>query len=107
MLLISVQALQGGVREKVELGTKFGISVGDDGLPRFCGEPAYVRAACEGSLRRLGVDCIDLYFQHRVDKKVPIEVTVNLHLLNLSFFIGTWESGMVDLNAKIEWRLEM
>ena len=78
MLLISVQALQGGVREKVELGTKFGISVGDDGRPLFCGEPAYVRAACEGSLRRLGVDCIDLYFQHRVDKKVPIEVTVSI-----------------------------
>jgi len=70
------KALQGGVREKVELGTKFGISVGDDGRPLFCGEPAYVRAACEGSLRRLGVDCIDLYYQHRVDKKVPIEVTI-------------------------------
>ena len=83
MLLISVQALQGGVREKVELGTKFGISVGDDGLPRFCGEPAYVRAACEGSLRRLGVDCIDLYFQHRVDKKVPIEVTVSIFFISI------------------------
>ena len=78
MLLISAQALQGRVREKVELGTKFGISVGHDGRPQICGEPAYVRAACEGSLRRLGVDCIDLYFQHRVDKKVPIEVTVSI-----------------------------
>jgi aryl-alcohol dehydrogenase-like predicted oxidoreductase len=41
------------------------------------GDPAYVRAACEGSLRRLGVDCIDLYYQHRIDTKVPVEVTVS------------------------------
>ncbi|KAG2570728.1 hypothetical protein PVAP13_7KG023445 [Panicum virgatum] len=61
------KALQGGVREKVELATKFGIR----------GDPAYVRAACEGSLKRLGVDCIDLYYQHRIDKRVPIEVTVS------------------------------
>jgi aryl-alcohol dehydrogenase-like predicted oxidoreductase len=41
------------------------------------GDPAYVRAACEGSLRQLGVDCIDLYYQHRIDTKVPVEVTVS------------------------------
>ncbi|KAE8649104.1 hypothetical protein Csa_014781 [Cucumis sativus] len=40
------------------------------------GDPAYVRAACEGSLRRLGVDCIDLNYQHRIDTKIPIEVTI-------------------------------
>ncbi|KAF4378425.1 hypothetical protein F8388_021619 [Cannabis sativa] len=40
------------------------------------GEPAYVRAACEASLKRLGVDCIDLYYEHRIDTTVPIEVTV-------------------------------
>jgi aryl-alcohol dehydrogenase-like predicted oxidoreductase len=79
MLLISdVQAMQGAVREKVELATKFGITVSDDGQPQICGDPAYVRAACEGSLKRLGVNCIDLYFQHRVDKKVPIEITVSI-----------------------------
>ena len=101
------KALQGGVRDKVELATKFGVNFVGAGNFEIRGDPAYVRAACEGSLKRLGVDCVDLYYQHRIDKKVPIEVTVSLHLLNFSFFIGIWESGMVDVNAKIEWRLEM
>jgi len=101
------KALQGGVRDKVELATKFGVNFVGAGNFEIRGDPAYVRAACEGSLKRLGVDCVDLYYQHRIDKKVSIEVTVSLHLLNLSFFIGTWESGMVDVNAKNEWRLEM
>ncbi|CAD6337877.1 unnamed protein product [Miscanthus lutarioriparius] len=69
------KALQGGVREKVELATKFAVSFAD-GKTEVRGDPAYVRAACEGSLKRLGVDCIDLYYQHRIDKKVPIEVTI-------------------------------
>uniref|UniRef100_A0A0E0KP47 NADP-dependent oxidoreductase domain-containing protein n=1 Tax=Oryza punctata TaxID=4537 RepID=A0A0E0KP47_ORYPU len=73
--LLLGKALQGGVRDKVELATKFGIAF-TDGKRDIRGDPAYVRAACEGSLRRLGVDCIDLYYQHRVDKKVPIEVTI-------------------------------
>ncbi|TVU03547.1 hypothetical protein EJB05_50862 [Eragrostis curvula] len=68
------KALQGGVREKVELATKFG-AIFSDGKMEIRGDQAYVRAACEGSLKRLGVDCIDLYYQHRIDKKVPIEVT--------------------------------
>uniref|UniRef100_A0A0D9ZJ26 NADP-dependent oxidoreductase domain-containing protein n=1 Tax=Oryza glumipatula TaxID=40148 RepID=A0A0D9ZJ26_9ORYZ len=72
--LLLGKALQGGVRDKVELATKFGIAFAD-GQRDVRGDPAYVRAACEGSLRRLGIDCIDLYYQHRVDKKVPIEVT--------------------------------
>ena len=76
MLLNSEQALQGGVREKVELASKFGISFAD-GKREVRGDPAYVRAACEGSLKRLGVDCVDLYYQHRIDKRVPIEVTVS------------------------------
>uniref|UniRef100_A0A0D9ZJ25 NADP-dependent oxidoreductase domain-containing protein n=1 Tax=Oryza glumipatula TaxID=40148 RepID=A0A0D9ZJ25_9ORYZ len=70
------KALQGGgVRDRVELATKFGKFFAG-GKPGIRGDPAYVRAACEGSLRRLDVDCIDLYYQHRVDKKVPIEVTI-------------------------------
>ncbi|KAF7807237.1 putative aldo-keto reductase 2 [Senna tora] len=68
-------ALKGGVREKVELATKFGINA-VDGKREICGDPAYVRSACEGSLKRLGIDCIDLYYQHRVDTRVPIEVTI-------------------------------
>jgi aryl-alcohol dehydrogenase-like predicted oxidoreductase len=74
--LLLGKALQGGVREKVEVATKFAVSFAD-GKVEIRGDPAYVRAACEGSLRRLGVDCVDLYYQHRVDKKVPIEVTVS------------------------------
>jgi aryl-alcohol dehydrogenase-like predicted oxidoreductase len=62
-----------GTREKVQLATKFGITPDIRGVR---GDPAYVRAACEGSLRRLEVDCIDLYYQHRIDTTVPVEVTV-------------------------------
>ncbi|CAL8083944.1 unnamed protein product [Prunus armeniaca] len=69
------KALKGGVREKVELATKFGISFADN-KPEVRGDPAYVRAAIEGSLKRLGVDSVDLYYQHRIDTRVPIEVTV-------------------------------
>jgi aryl-alcohol dehydrogenase-like predicted oxidoreductase len=76
MLLNSEKALQGGVREKVELATKFAVFFAD-GKMEVRGDPAYVRAACEGSLKRLGIDCIDLYYYSRIDKKVPIEVTVS------------------------------
>ncbi|KAL5542893.1 hypothetical protein UlMin_010603, partial [Ulmus minor] len=68
------KALIGGVREKVELATKFG-GVFADGKAEVRGDPGYVRAACEASLKRLDVDCIDLYYQHRIDTRVPIEVT--------------------------------
>ncbi|XP_022979561.1 probable aldo-keto reductase 2, partial [Cucurbita maxima] len=64
-----------GVREKVQLATKFGLHL-VDGNFEVHGEPEYVRAACEASLERLGVDYIDLYYQHRIDTKVPIEVTI-------------------------------
>jgi aryl-alcohol dehydrogenase-like predicted oxidoreductase len=67
-----------GRRDEVVLATKFGI-VRDPGDPRLRGvngSPQYVREACEGSLRRLGVETIDLYYQHRVDPSTPIEDTV-------------------------------
>ncbi|KAJ0467861.1 putative perakine reductase [Helianthus annuus] len=69
------KALKGGVREKVELATKFGAKY-DGGEWSIQGDPAYVRAACEASLQRLEVDCIDLYYQHRIDTRVPIEITM-------------------------------
>ncbi|KAG7585116.1 NADP-dependent oxidoreductase domain [Arabidopsis thaliana x Arabidopsis arenosa] len=69
------KALKDGVREKVELATKFGISYAE-GKREVRGDPEYVRAACEASLKRLGVSCIDLYYQHRVDTRVPIEITM-------------------------------
>src|SRR5438445_136872 len=66
-----------GRRDGVVLATKFGNVRGADGsFKGVNGRPEYVRAACEGSLERLGVDYIDLYYQHRVDRTVPIEETV-------------------------------
>ncbi|KAI3791175.1 hypothetical protein L2E82_04842 [Cichorium intybus] len=70
------KALKGpGVTEKVELATKFGIKY-ENGNYEVYGDPAYVRAACEASLKRLEIDCIDLYYQHRIDTRVPIEITM-------------------------------
>ncbi len=64
-------------RDEVVLATKFGISRGPDPADRTVrGDPEYVRQACDASLGRLGVDHIDLYYQHRTDGKVPIEETV-------------------------------
>jgi aryl-alcohol dehydrogenase-like predicted oxidoreductase len=64
-------------REKVFLATKFGVLRGSDGSWQGVnGKPGYVRSACEASLRRLDVEAIDLYYQHRVDPEVPIEETV-------------------------------
>jgi len=65
-------------REQVVLATKFGI-LRDEEQPGFRGingKPDYVKKACEGSLRRLQIDCIDLYYQHRVDPGTPIEETI-------------------------------
>ena len=64
-------------RDQVFLATKFGNVRGPNGeFLGVKGDPAYVRSACENSLRRLGVEVIDLYYQHRVDPNVPIEDTV-------------------------------
>jgi aryl-alcohol dehydrogenase-like predicted oxidoreductase len=66
-----------GRRERVIVATKFGNMRGTDGsYLGVSGRPDYVRQACEASLRRLAVDAIDLYYQHRVDQTVPIEETV-------------------------------
>ena len=66
-----------GRRDEVVLATKFGNQRGEDGsFLGINGQPDYVRSACDASLARLGVDHIDLYYQHRVDKTVPIEETV-------------------------------
>jgi len=65
-----------GRREGVVLATKFGNIRLPDGQMDVNGRPEYVREACERSLKRLGVDALDLYYQHRVDPKVPIEDTV-------------------------------
>ncbi|BAY09114.1 aldo/keto reductase [Calothrix sp. NIES-2098] len=64
-------------RDRVVLATKFGnVRTEDGGWKGISGKPEYVRQACDASLKRLGVDVIDLYYQHRVDPTVPIEDTV-------------------------------
>jgi aryl-alcohol dehydrogenase-like predicted oxidoreductase len=70
-------------RDEVTVGTKFGIVPADASAPiagggqmGVNGRPEYVRSACEGSLQRLGVDYIDIYYQHRLDPDVPVEETV-------------------------------
>ncbi len=66
-----------GIRDNVILATKFGIVRGEDPKNRTInGKPEYLKAACDASLKRLGVDHIDLYYQHRVDKNTPIEDTI-------------------------------
>jgi aryl-alcohol dehydrogenase-like predicted oxidoreductase len=70
------KALKGGWRDKAIVGTKFGQVKQADGKQTVDGRPEYVAQACEASLKRLGIDVIDLYYQHRVDVNTPIEDTV-------------------------------
>lgn len=79
-----MKALKQFPREKIQLATKFGIAGIDlDGMS-VKGNPEYVRACCEASLNRLGVDYIDLYYQHRIDQTVPIEETVSNWVFTLA-----------------------
>jgi aryl-alcohol dehydrogenase-like predicted oxidoreductase len=74
---VLVGKVLGPYREKVVIATKFGIVRDADGTRRgISGRPEYVRSACDASLKRLGVETIDLYYQHRVDTNTPIEDTV-------------------------------
>ncbi len=91
-----------GRRDAVVLATKFAIQRGDDGaFLGVSGRPEYVREACDASLQRLGVDHIDLYYQHRVDPQVPIEDTVGamaelVHAGKVRF-LGLSEAGAGSL----------
>jgi aryl-alcohol dehydrogenase-like predicted oxidoreductase len=70
------RAIAGSRRDKVVLASKFGQLRSENGTNEVNGRPEYVRAACDASLKRLGVEVIDLYYQHRVDPDVPVEDTV-------------------------------
>jgi aryl-alcohol dehydrogenase-like predicted oxidoreductase len=70
------RALAKGGRHRYVVATKFGNLRNPDGSPGVNGRPEYVAQACEASLKRLGIETIDLYYQHRVDPSVPIEETV-------------------------------
>ena len=93
-----------GVRDSVVLATKFGILRDDAG--EFMGlnsRPEYVREACDASLKRLGVDHIDLYYQHRVDPETPIEDTVGAMSRLVEegkvLYLGLSEASADDLAA--------
>jgi aryl-alcohol dehydrogenase-like predicted oxidoreductase len=88
-----------GRRSQVVLATKFGIvRSGDPAYRGINGRPEYVRSACDASLKRLGVDHIDLYYQHRVDAGVPIEDTVgamsDLVSAGKVLYVGLSEAGV-------------
>ncbi len=92
-----------GRRHEVFLATKFGIlrDPANPLLRGFDGRPAYVRSACEASLKRLGIETIDLYYQHRVDPKTPIEETIgaiaDLVRAGKVRFIGLSEASVATL----------
>ena len=96
--MLVAQALRGGLREKVVVATKFANMRRIDGAYLgISGKPEYVKAACDMSLKRLGVQHIDLYYQHRVDPEVPIEETVgamaDLVKAGKVRFLGLSEAG--------------
>ncbi len=78
-----MQAIK-GIKDKVQIATKFAFYQDENGNRSIRGEPEYVRACCEASLKRLDVECIDLYYQHRLDPKVPIEITVRINLAGVT-----------------------
>ena len=90
-------------RDRVVLATKFGIvrEPGNSNSRAANGRPEYVRSACEASLKRLNTDYIDLYYQHRIDKSVPIEETVGamaeLVTQGKVRYLGLSEAGPVNL----------
>ncbi|MFZ4515161.1 MAG: aldo/keto reductase [Acidimicrobiia bacterium] len=88
-------------RDEVVLASKFGLQMNPDGTRSVVGTPAAVRTAIDGSLSRLGVDTIDLYYQHRVDPNVPIEETVGamaeLVIAGKVRYLGLCEVGPDDL----------
>ena len=92
-----------GHRDQYQIATKFGFERQPDGTQRISGRPEYVRAACDASLRRLGTDVIDLYYQHRLDRTVPVAETVgamaDLVQAGKVRFLGISEMGMDTIRA--------
>ncbi len=97
-----------GRRDQVILATKFGIvrDPSNPGARSISGKPEYVRKACEGSLQRLGVDYIDLYYQHRVDPATPIEETVGAMAQLVKEgkvrYLGLSEAGVQTLRRAVK-----
>jgi aryl-alcohol dehydrogenase-like predicted oxidoreductase len=96
-----------GKRESLFIATKFGNVRGTDGsFLGINGKPAYVKSACEASLKRLGIETIDLYYQHRVDTDTPIEETVgamaDLVREGKVRFLGLSEAGPATLRKAVK-----
>src|SRR3954465_11821379 len=95
-----------GRRDEVVLATKFGNRWYEDGTRTIDGSPDYVRAAIDASLQRLGVDHIDLYYQHRVDANTPIEDTVgamaDLVRAGKVRFLGMSEAGAKTIRRAVK-----
>jgi aryl-alcohol dehydrogenase-like predicted oxidoreductase len=93
-------------RDKVIVATKFGFRIGSGGIRSVDSSPENIRRACDGSLKRLGVDTIDLYYQHRVDPQVPIEETVGAMAELVSAgkvrMIGLSEAGPETLRRAVK-----
>jgi aryl-alcohol dehydrogenase-like predicted oxidoreductase len=96
-----------GIRDQIFLATKFGI-VRDKANPHVrgvSGKPEYVRRCCDASLKRLGVDTIDLYYQHRVDHNTPIEETVGamaeLVIAGKVRYLGLSEAGPATIRRAV------
>ena len=93
-------------RDKIVVATKFGFRIGPGGARTVDSSPETVRRACDGSLKRLGVDTIDLYYQHRVDPNVPIEETVGAMAALVSEgkvrFLGLSEAGPETLRRAVK-----
>jgi aryl-alcohol dehydrogenase-like predicted oxidoreductase len=92
-----------GRRDQFVVATKFGFEQLPDGSQRINGRPEYVHQACDASLRRLDIDTIDLYYQHRIDRSVPIEETVGamaeLVLAGKVRYLGLSEAGASTIRA--------
>ncbi|HEX6539923.1 MAG TPA: aldo/keto reductase [Candidatus Dormibacteraeota bacterium] len=92
-----------GDRERYQIATKFGFERMPDGTQRINGRPEYVRRACDASLRRLAIDVIDLYYQHRLDRSVPVTETVGamaeLVQAGKVRFLGISEMGSDTIRA--------
>src|ERR1700726_1380672 len=98
--------LRGVSRDKVVVATKFGFRIGPGGSRAVDSSPENVRRACDGSLKRLGIDTIDLYYQHRVDPSVPIEDTVGAMAALVSAgkvrMLGLSEAGPETLRRAVK-----
>jgi aryl-alcohol dehydrogenase-like predicted oxidoreductase len=95
-----------GRRHELVIATKCGLRIGEAGILPPNGRPEYIAAACDASLKRLNIDCIDLYYQHRMDPAVPVEDTVGALARLVTDgkvrYIGLSEAGPVTLRRAMK-----